>query len=33
MPSAGSGNSTLTMATLAVKAADAIANQTTRGKR
>jgi len=31
MPSAGSGNSTLTMAALAVKAADAIANQTKRG--
>jgi fructose 5-dehydrogenase large subunit len=30
MPSAGSGNSTLTMAALAVKAADAIANQTRR---
>ena len=31
MPSAGSGNSTLTMAALAVKAADAIASQTKTG--
>jgi choline dehydrogenase-like flavoprotein len=33
MPSAGSGNSTLTMAALGVKAADAIVNQTKRGER
>ena len=31
MPSAGSGNSTLTMAALAVKAADAIVSQMKRG--
>jgi choline dehydrogenase-like flavoprotein len=31
MPSAGSGNSTLTMAALAVKAADAIASQMSKG--
>jgi fructose 5-dehydrogenase large subunit len=31
MPSAGSGNSTLSMAALAVKAADAIASQTKTG--
>jgi choline dehydrogenase-like flavoprotein len=31
MPSAGAGNSTLTMAALAIKAADAIAGQTRRG--